>query len=90
MITHRLWESQLNSDRNIVGKTISVDDRPGIVIGVLPESFVFTFPEVSVWMLPSWGKATNNFADRTGAVLRMEPHVSLAQAQQEFRRFAQS
>ena len=81
-------DHEFNSDRNIVGKTISVDGRPGTVIGVLPESFVFTFPEVSVWLLPRWGKTTNNFADRTGAVLRMEPHATLAQAKQEFRRLA--
>jgi hypothetical protein len=90
VITHRLWEAQFNSDHNVVGKTISVDGHPGTVIGVLPENFVFIFPEVSVWLLPRWGTTTNNFADRTGAVLRMDPHVSLAQAQQEFRRFAQA
>ena len=84
VITHRLWEAQFDSDRNIVGKTISVDDRPGIVIGVLPESFVFTFPEVSVWMLPSWGTTTNNFADRTGAVSAHGPHVSLRRHNRSF------
>ncbi|MFI5105075.1 MAG: ABC transporter permease, partial [Terriglobales bacterium] len=88
VITHRLWTMQFNADRNIVGRTISVDGRPGTVVGVLPESFVFTFPEVSVWLLPRWGTTTNNFADRTGAVLRMAPHVTLAQAKQEFQRFA--
>ena len=90
VITHRLWEAEFNSDHNVVGKTISVDGRPGTVIGVLPENFVFIFPEVSVWLLPRWGTTTNNFADRTGAVLRMDPHVPLAHAQQEFRRFAQA
>ncbi|HET8890336.1 MAG TPA: ABC transporter permease [Candidatus Angelobacter sp.] len=88
VITDRLWKAEFNSDRNIVGKTISVDGRPGTVIGVLPESFVFTFPEVSVWLLPRWGITTNNFADRTGAVLRMQPHATLAQAKQEFRQMA--
>ncbi|HEX4605195.1 MAG TPA: ABC transporter permease, partial [Candidatus Angelobacter sp.] len=87
VITHRLWTAEFNSDRNIVGKTISVDGRPGTVIGVLPESFVFIFPEVSVWLLPRWGPTTNNFADRTGAVLRMGSHATLAQAKQEFQRF---
>ena len=71
--THRLWSVQFHSDRNIVGKTISVDGSVPTVIGVLPENFVFTFPEVSVWMLPHWGMTTNNFADRTGAVVRMRP-----------------
>jgi MacB-like protein len=88
VITDRLWKSEFNSDRNIVGKTISVDGRPGIIIGVLPESFVFTFPEVSVWLLPRWGTTTNNFADRTGAVLRMQPQATLAQAKQEFTQMA--
>ena len=84
VITHRLWANQFSSDRNIVGKVISVDGRPTTVIGVLPESFVFTFPEVSVWLLPRWGATTSNFADRTGAVLRMGPNVTLAQAKKEF------
>jgi len=88
VITDRLWKAEFNSDRNIVGKTISVDGRPGTVIGVLPESFVFTFPEVSVWLLPRWGITTNNFADRMGAVLRMQPHATLAQAKQEFGQMA--
>jgi hypothetical protein len=89
VITHRLWTAEFNSDRNIVGKTISVDGRPGTIIGVLPESFVFIFPEVSVWLLPRWGTTTNNFADRTGAVLRMQPHATLAQAKQEFGQMAE-
>jgi len=89
VITDRLWKAEFNSDRNIVGKTISVDGRPGTVIGVLPESFVFTFPEVSVWLLPRWGTTTNNFADRTGAVLRMQPQATLAQAKQEFAQMAE-
>ena len=90
VITHHLWTTQFHSDPNIVGMTISVDNRPGTVIGVLPENFVFTFPEVSVWVLPTWGKITNNFAERTGAVLRMQPRVSLAQATQEIERMAQA
>ena len=89
VITDRLWKAEFSSDRNIVGKTIYVDGRPGTVIGVLPESFVFTFPEVSVWLLPRWGITTNNFADRMGAVLRMQPHATLAQAKQEFAQMAE-
>jgi hypothetical protein len=89
VITHRLWTAEFNSDHNIVGKTISVDGRPGTVMGVLPESFVFTFPEVSVWLLPRWGAAANNFADRTGAVLRMQPRATLAQAKQELSAMAE-
>ena len=88
VISHNLWSTEFKSDRGIVGKTISVDDRPKTVIGVLPENFVFIFPEVSVWELPHWGMTSHNFAWRTGAVLRMKPRVSLAETGEEFRDFA--
>jgi MacB-like periplasmic core domain len=90
VITHRLWTAEYNSDRNIVGTKIFIDGRPGTVIGVLPENFVFIFPEVSVWLLPPWGTTTKNFADRTGAVLRMAPGATLAQAKDELSRLADS
>jgi len=88
VITHHLWQSQFHSDRAIIGKTISLDGRPATVVGVLPENFVFIFPEVSVWMLPGWGGSTTNLTQRTGAVLRMGQHTTLAQTAEEFRRFA--
>lgn len=90
VITHRLWATQFKSDRNIVGSPISVDGRFETVIGVLPESFVFIYPEVSVWLLPPWGTTIANFGDRTGAVVRMERHVILAQAKKEFVRMAET
>jgi hypothetical protein len=89
VITHRLWESQFHSDHDVVGKSVLMDGRQGIIIGVLPENFVFIFPEVTVWMLPNWGTTTNNFADRTGAVLRMDPTATLAQTRLEIARMAQ-
>jgi len=88
LITHHLWRTEFHSDRNIVGKTITVNDRPRTVIGVLPENFVFIFPEVSVWELPHWGVTTHNLGGRTGAVLRMKPRATLADAGDEFRNFA--
>ena len=89
VITHRMWSTEFKSDRDIVGKTISVNDQPKTVIGVLPGNFVFMFPEVAVWQLPHTGFAAKNIADRTGAVLRMKPRVSLSDAGAEFQSLAQ-
>jgi len=89
VIAHRLWSTEFKSDRNIVGKTIVVNDRDMTVIGVLPENFVFLFPEVAVWQLPHWSVTSTNLGDRTGAVLRMKPHVALAEAGKEFQDFAE-
>ena len=88
VISHALWASEFRSDRGIVGRTISVNDQQATVVGVLPEHFVFTFPEVAIWQLPKLGIATRNLGNRTGAVVRMKPHVSLSSAGEEFRNFA--
>jgi putative ABC transport system permease protein len=36
VLGHRLWQSRFGADRNLVGKTITLDDAPYTVIGVLP------------------------------------------------------
>ncbi|HEU4415425.1 MAG TPA: ABC transporter permease [Candidatus Angelobacter sp.] len=89
VITDRLWSDEFQRDRNIIGKTISVDQRDRIVIGVLPENFAFIYPEVSVWLVPQPEAALYNFPDRTGAIVRMTPHTTLSQAADEFGQFVQ-
>jgi hypothetical protein len=88
VITDRLWRTEFHSDRGILGKTVSVNDQAKTIIGVLPENFIFIFPEVSVWELPHWGVTTHNLAGRTGAVLRMKPRATLSEAGAEFRGLA--
>ncbi|HZU32210.1 MAG TPA: ABC transporter permease [Candidatus Angelobacter sp.] len=90
VITDRLWKSQFASDPNIVGRTFSLDGRESTIIGVLPQSFVFTFPEVSIWMPPHWDTSTQNLTERTGAVLRLKQQATLAQAGKEFHEFAEN
>jgi putative ABC transport system permease protein len=39
LISYGLWRSRFGSDRNLPGRTISLDGRPAIVVGVLPAQF---------------------------------------------------
>ncbi|HEY6267362.1 MAG TPA: ABC transporter permease [Candidatus Acidoferrum sp.] len=39
LITYGLWRSRFASDRNLPGRTISLDGRPTTVVGVLPPQF---------------------------------------------------
>src|SRR5256885_775234 len=39
LITYGLWRSRFASDRNLPGRTISLDGRPTLVVGVLPPQF---------------------------------------------------
>lgn len=83
VISHHLWKTKFHSDPSVAGKTISVDGRSGTVIGVLQKDFVFTYPEAAIWLLPSWGPVTKNFAERTGVIVRMLPKIKLSQAKKE-------
>ena len=46
MLTHGFWVRVFGGDRSIVGKTITLDDKPSTVVGVLEER-PFVYPRVS-------------------------------------------
>src|SRR5215469_12413625 len=39
ILGHRLWQSRFGSNRQVVGRTITLDDRRYLVVGVLPAGF---------------------------------------------------
>lgn len=41
LLSHAFWKTHFQGDPNIVGKAISVDDKPLTIVGVLPQSFDF-------------------------------------------------
>ena len=43
ILRHDFWRQRFNSDPNIIGKSITLNDLPFTVVGVLPESFRFFF-----------------------------------------------
>jgi putative ABC transport system permease protein len=46
VLTDACWRSRFGSDAGVIGRTILLDNRPHVVIGVMPARF--EFPEVSV------------------------------------------
>jgi len=43
MLSESIWRTRFNSDRNIVGHTVTLDGKPHTVIGVLPPGVQFPF-----------------------------------------------
>lgn len=41
IISHNLWSRRFNSDPNLLGKTITLDDKSYTVVGILPPKFRF-------------------------------------------------
>jgi putative ABC transport system permease protein len=84
VITHRLWKRQFNSDPGVIGKTVTLDQKPITVIGVLPENFSFFGDEVD-FICPLEINRTQS-QSRSGFLIalgRLKPNVSMKQAQAE-------
>ena len=48
IVSHRLWQTRFGGDPNLIGRTITLDDAPVEVVGVLPAEFAFR-AERDVW-----------------------------------------
>ncbi len=80
VISHQFWSSQLGGSAHAIGSNIRISGTAYSIIGILPDTFTFLYPDVSLWTLP--GNDTN-FSERTGAVLRLAPGARLADASAE-------
>lgn len=39
VLSDRLWRREFNSDRNVIGRTLQIRDRPARIVGVAPDGF---------------------------------------------------
>lgn len=44
LLSHTLWTRSFGADSSVVGRTVTLNGRPAIVAGVMPESFELLFP----------------------------------------------
>lgn len=49
ILSDALWRKLYNADRNIIGKTITIDSEEFSVIGVMPRNFQFLGVPIDVW-----------------------------------------
>jgi predicted permease len=82
MLSWAYWQSHFNGDRSAVGQSLTVNDTPATIVGVLPRGFfglqIGLHP--AIWMpVPADGEPLVQI------VARLKPDVTLAQAQAEVR-----
>ncbi len=88
ILSHTFWQSNFGGKRNVLEKTITLDENVYTVIGVMPRGF--DYPGVDVWLplkLRSTGQAALNH-DLT-MIARLKPGVTIAQAQAGLRSVAE-
>ncbi len=81
ILSEGLWKRRFGSDRDIIGKTITISARPVTVVGVMPGGF--EFPEESqIWTPAGVNIAEESRDNRSySAIGRLKPGVKLEQAQ---------
>ncbi len=93
VLSDRFWTRAFANSSTILGSTLTILGKPFTIVGVMPKSFFGTRIDESpdVWLplsaqpLLSAKSLTDRDPDRHFAILaRLQPGVTLAQAQQEF------
>jgi putative ABC transport system permease protein len=88
VVGERLWQRQLHGDRQAIGRTVRLSGAPVTVVGVMPAAFEFPFKE-QIWV-PLHLPAGSGRPDlrRASIVARLQPGVSLAEAEAALRGMA--
>jgi putative ABC transport system permease protein len=98
VLSHELWRNRFGGDREIVGRTIRMDDTPFTVVGVAPAGFQFPIesPEVKLWTTLARDAAGSEFTPLTeqrgarvlDAIGRLKAGVSAEQARAQMDQIA--
>jgi predicted permease len=88
VLTHGFWERAFGADPSIVGRSVTLDDVPVTVVGVLPETFVFTAifaPSRRIDYVAPFplSPRSNRTGNTLGLIGRLAPGASVPAAQAE-------
>ena len=82
ILSHDFWRSRFAGDPNTVGQTITLNDQPYMVVGVMPAGFAFPDTRAQVWVPMAFSAAERQTRDTNyiDVIARLKPGVSLEQA----------
>lgn len=99
LLDYGFWKERLGGDPGIVGKTVELNGKPVVVVGVAPKDFTLFIkdgtltgskPQMwSPWAVPKdWGDRKQGVGRYLTVLARMKPGVTVAQAQQQMNTIA--
>ncbi len=94
LLSHSLWERRFASDPAIVGRSLTLNDEPTTVVGVLPASFDFASvlapgSHIDLYFPFPMSQETNRWGNTLAIVGRLKPGVSPGTAAAEVKVIAQ-
>ncbi len=94
LLSYSLWKGYFHSDPKVLGRTLDINRKPHVVIGVMPADFEFPIVpgrlrQTQLWIPMSFTpqeRADNGDNFQYGAVARIKPGLTPAQAEQDANR----
>ena len=88
MLTYGYWQRHFGGDKNVVGRSITLDGNARVIIGVLPQSFAFLDYKDTDLLLPmQLDRAKTKLGGFSyEGVARLKPGVTLQQASADLAR----
>ncbi|MGH9409984.1 MAG: ADOP family duplicated permease [Vicinamibacterales bacterium] len=82
LLTHDFWLERFGSDPAVVGRTLTINDLPRPIVGVLPAGFSFPDAHTQIWELDMPSARSPRFAQsfRYNAIARLRPGVTASAA----------
>jgi putative ABC transport system permease protein len=94
-ISDAMWRTQFGGDPSVVGRTLTLNDRPFTIVGVMRPGFKGLSFDTHVWFPAAMARANGAPRDLTdrgnrwlGAIGRLREGVTLEQAQRDMDRVA--
>ncbi len=85
VISHGLWQRRYGGSSTVLGRKITVNDKPYEVIGVMPRQFYFMpARSIDIWMpasFPPWMRTNFTWHDAQ-VVARLKPGMTLERARE--------
>ena len=87
VLAHRFWSTRYGSARDIIGRTLRLNDEPYTVVGVMPPAFRFPDRDTDVWVpisvVPASGIPRTRAVRWLEPIARLAPGVTAARAQSD-------
>ncbi|MFL6227895.1 MAG: ABC transporter permease [Pyrinomonadaceae bacterium] len=87
ILSDGLWRRSFGSDSSVIGRTVTLDDEPATVVGVMPPQF--RFGSGADLLVPMRARPGSNVDPNAEVVGRLKPGVTLQQAQAELKVIAE-
>ena len=83
IIAYGLWKERFGGDAGIIGRSISLDEIPYTVVGVMPAGYHFSDPDDQLWVpiAMSPERLANRGSHFLNVIARLKAGVTFAQAQ---------